>query len=52
MGVFTTEEKALAACSKENDVLGPMELDVKAPEKLVPWVGAYYPLAKPERTEA
>jgi len=41
-GVFSTEEKALAACEQPNDLVGPLELD--AIQETKPWVGAYYPI--------
>ena len=43
MGVFSTEELALAAATGETDFIGPLELDKKAPEETVDWPGAYFP---------
>lgn len=41
-GVFSTEEKALAACEQSNDLVGPLRLDTVQETK--PWEGAYYPI--------
>ena len=52
IGVFSTEEAAVAACSQLNDMVGPIALDVAQPDEKVIWPGAYYPLARDsENTE-
>ena len=43
-GVFSTEERAVAACRDEMFV-GPAELDRQLPHDTWGWDGAYYPLA-------
>ena len=43
-GVFSTEEKAVAACRDANYFVAPAELDAEVPHQLEPaWPGAYYP---------
>jgi hypothetical protein len=42
-GVFSSEEKALAACRGKNDFIGPVRVDVELPRQRLDWVGAYYP---------
>lgn len=46
MGVFTSEEKAVAACTELWHFVGPATLDVRLPDESVAWAGCYYPLAK------
>jgi hypothetical protein len=46
-GVFSSEEKAVAACRHANYFVGPMPLDADLPDALQPeWPGAYYPHAR------
>jgi Zn finger protein HypA/HybF involved in hydrogenase expression len=45
IGVFTTKEKATAACKDEFYFIAPMAMNRPAPhESNVPWPGCYYPL--------
>ena len=46
IGVYYTEEKAVAACTKPLDFVGPSVLNVTHPEICVSWPGAYYPAEK------
>jgi|GEM_PF-1264251 len=44
LGVFTTEEKAIARCTRPaSDFIGPVRLNDPLPEDPTPWPGAYYP---------
>ena len=43
VGVFETEEKAVAACRTGMYFVGPTELDKAFPHERVIWKGAYYP---------
>lgn len=45
-GVFSSEEKALAACSEESDFIGELTLDEQLPNERMVWPGAYYPLSE------
>lgn len=45
-GVFSSEEKAVAACLTEDFFIGPVELDKAMPEERIVWYKAYYPKAK------
>jgi len=44
MGVFATEPEAVAACRDENYLVGPAVMGKQLPDRLVPWVGCYYPI--------
>jgi len=44
MGVFSTEQKAVAACTSEIDFIWPMKIDEKAPEETVVHERGYRPL--------
>lgn len=46
MGVFTSEEKAVAACTELWHFVGPATLDERLPDESVAWAGCHYPLAK------
>ena len=46
VGVFETEEKAVAACLTGMYFVGPAELNKAFPDERVPWPGAYYPNIK------
>jgi len=48
VGVFSTEEKAAAACTEWNRFIGPLEMDTAAPD--TEWPGAYYPMARAQET--
>lgn len=48
IGVFTSEEKAVAACKESTDCVAPLELDAVAPREQTVLPGAYYPLARKE----
>ena len=43
MGVFSDHQLAEHACTHPWDCIGPLELDVKCPNRAEPWPGAYYP---------
>ena len=43
VGVFETEEKAVAACLTQMYFVGPAELNKAFPDERVKWPGAYYP---------
>jgi len=45
MGVFTSEEKAIEACTTDLHFIGPATLDERCPDATLEWEGAYYPLA-------
>jgi hypothetical protein len=42
-GVFSSEEKAIKACTDKNYFIGPIELDQKLPDETTKWDGCYYP---------
>jgi len=42
-GVFSTKEKAIAACKGPGWGYGPEELDVELPEESIVWEGFVYP---------
>lgn len=42
-GVYSTEEKALAACLDERYGVGPATVDAEMPTVNVDWPGFYYP---------
>ena len=46
LGVFTSEEKAVAACTELWHFVGPAAIDTRLPDESVAWAGCYYPLAK------
>lgn len=43
-GVFTSEEKAIAACELPTFFIGPIELDLVLPLEREDWPNSYYPL--------
>ncbi len=43
-GIFSTKEKAIAACRHEWYFIAPVELDAELPDETVEMAGAYYPL--------
>jgi hypothetical protein len=43
VGVFTTKEKAVAACTSPNHFVGPVLLNKRAPEETVSWPDSWYP---------
>jgi hypothetical protein len=45
-GVFSSEDKARAACASESYFIGPAVMDQELPEHPFDWPGAYYPHAK------
>lgn len=51
-GVFSSEEKALAACTSRDMFIGPAELDVALAEAPEPWPGCYYPIPLAEGKSA
>jgi hypothetical protein len=46
LGVFDSEEKAVAACTMPNHFVGPAELNQRLPDESSTWPGCYYPLAE------
>lgn len=50
LGAFSTEELALARCTRYNDFVAPLELDKSLPEELTEWPGFYYPSESEEKT--
>lgn len=42
-GVFSTEEKAVRACTTPKHFVGAVELDAVLPDGTTPWPGVYYP---------
>ena len=44
MGVFTSEEKAVAACTSDLHFIGPAVLDERHPDETIAWEGSYYPI--------
>lgn len=46
IGVFSSEDKAVAACSDEKDFVGPINLDEASKRDDYSWPGCYYPLLK------
>lgn len=51
VGVYDSEEKALAVCTTDKHVIAPMELNYTFPDERVIIPGSYYPLAKKETME-
>ena len=43
VGVFSTEDKARSACRVREHFIGPIEMDLSAPECSVRWPESYYP---------
>ena len=43
-GVFSSKDKAIAACTKDTYFIGPVNLDEPLPDESTTWVGAYFPL--------
>jgi hypothetical protein len=50
-GVFSTQQKAEAACRDRNYWVMPLTLDKEYPHESEAAVGAYYPLAKKEEAK-
>lgn len=46
LGVFLTEERALAACHNEDCFVGPLNMDEALPSDIGEWPGCYYPYAE------
>jgi hypothetical protein len=44
-GIFSTREKAIAACRHEWYFIAPVELDAELPDETIEMPGAYYPLS-------
>ena len=44
VGVFTSEARAVEACTSEDHFVGPMRLNMIWPEPSVEWYGLWYPL--------
>ena len=50
-GVFSTEEKAIAACVNDCQFIGLAILDEDYSEESGPWPEAYYPLLKEKNAQ-
>ena len=50
LGAFSTEELALARCTRDNDFVAPLEVDKSLPEELMDWPELYYPAELKEIT--
>lgn len=48
-GVFSSEEKAVAACKSPNYFIGPATLDEEVPDDLQEWPGGYFPIKEAEK---
>ncbi len=48
VGVFSTEQLAVAAASDDRTFIGPLEVDVYLGDVAMPWPGGYYPTALAE----
>lgn len=46
MGVFDSEDAAVAACTEWEHFIGPGMLNERLSDETVPWDGLYYPIAK------
>lgn len=46
LGVYTTEELAVARCSRCVDFVAPIRLNDRLPEETTVWPGCYYPLVE------
>ena len=44
VGVFDSEEKAVAACLDNHCFVGPITLNEITPKERISWPGCYYPL--------
>jgi hypothetical protein len=44
-GVFSTEERAVAACRDSSYFVAPATLDKELPNDMLVWEGTYYPKA-------
>lgn len=47
-GVFTSEERAVAACLNWRYFVGPLKIDKEISDKTMQWDGAYYPIVRTE----
>lgn len=48
-GVYSTRERAEAACIKDEYFVGPVTLDGGFPDETVEWERAYYPRLEPAK---
>jgi hypothetical protein len=46
LGVFDSEEKAIAACTLPTNFLGEMKMNERLSDDITEWPGAYYPLVQ------
>ena len=44
VGVFTSRERAVAACSSDRHFVGPMRVNIEWPDPSCEWAGLWYPL--------
>lgn len=52
LGIYTSEAKAVDACTRNVDMVGPVELDAVAVDEPIEWTRAYYPIAQKEAIDA
>lgn len=52
VGVFSSEELAVAACLCDTYFVAPAKLDKAFPDETLLWPGVYYPLANNDETDA
>ena len=45
LGIFSTEERAIAACKLPIDFVAPLTIDEVAPDEPVEFLNSFYPLA-------
>lgn len=43
LGIFSTEKRAINACTKDTHFIGPLPLNKRLPDLTVTWPGCYYP---------
>jgi hypothetical protein len=51
LGIFDSEEKAVARCTIPQHWVGPANLNEALPDEPTPWPGAYYPIETPAENE-
>jgi hypothetical protein len=46
LGLYDTEKEAVKRCKTWQDIVGPLELNDKLPDKAKTWPNAYYPITR------
>lgn len=46
LGLYDTEKEAVKRCKTRQDIVGPLELNAKLPDKVKTWPDAYYPITR------